>query len=195
MANKNSPLKDFHNLTTKEEKLAFQKAVEAIYQQKGKLPDKWFWVKENNTYFYIEQNNGKRRKGILKFCEICDRNFVVRLAQKDNIYCSKECGSQSHKEKKVLKCSFCKKEVFRIKSREKNSRSGLVFCNKQCKDNAAKLEGGIKDIWPEHYGKASLIDSATKMKKYYQENKENIQMVKNAKKLKIDADGYFSKTI
>jgi hypothetical protein len=169
MANKNSPLKDFHHLTTKEEKLDFQKAVEAIYQQKGKLPDKWFWVKENDIYFYIEQNNGTRRLSNIQICAICERKFAVRLSEKNNIFCSRECHSQSSKEKFSLSCGYCKNPVFRTAYRYSKSRSGLVFCDRQCKDNSTKLENGITKVWPKHYGKKEtkeVKNKKTKIRKF-----------------------------
>lgn len=149
MANKNSPLKDFHHLSTKEEKLAFQKAVEAIYQQKGKLPEAWDILTKNNQN-YIYRSNQLRRVEVV-YCITCDRVFGSQnFSTGKTKFCCYECFSQSNKHKIKKSCAWCKSEIYKKPSHLLNSRSGLFFCDKNCKNSAAKLEG-IKEIHPQHY--------------------------------------------
>lgn len=46
---------------------------------------------------------------------------------------------------------FLKKKLSHLN----NSKSGLYFCNRKCKDKAQKL-GGIKEIMPSHYGTSEI---------------------------------------
>jgi hypothetical protein len=39
-------------------------------------------------------------------------------------------------------------------SRIKRSRSGLSFCGRECKELSQRIEGGIEEIQPDHYGKS-----------------------------------------
>lgn len=174
MANKNSPLKDFHQINTKEEKLAFQKAVEAIYNEKGKLPDRWFFIKKDEKIYFVEQNNGKKRLANLHICTTCDRQFAIRLSEKGNNYCSIECKAKKKYNQSMFNCSWCKKELYRKKSHIEKCKSKFFFCSNDCKNKANKLEGGIKEIWPKHFGKANKENKALKYKEYYKKRKINI---------------------
>lgn len=182
MANKNSPLKDFHQINTKEEKLAFQKAVEGIYQEKGKLPDRWLWVKENEKIYFVEQNNGRKRLSTLHICPTCDRQFAVRLSEKGNAYCSKECRGKEKNTQLQFECGYCKNPVFKTSFRHSQSRSGIVFCNRECKDKASRIENGITEVWPKHFGTSTPEKKQLAWKKYYYENKVFLK----SQKLKIN---------
>lgn len=48
-------------------------------------------------------------------------------------------------------CAFCGKNFEKSPSKLKNSKSGLYFCDKNCKCSAQRI-GGIKEIMPSHYG-------------------------------------------
>jgi hypothetical protein len=64
--------------------------------------------------------------------------------------CSAECRDKSVKKVKVY-CACCNKEFAKYPSKIANSKSGLHFCTRACKDKSQKLDG-IKEIWPSHYG-------------------------------------------
>jgi len=48
-------------------------------------------------------------------------------------------------------CSYCKKKVYRSKSRLNHSKSGLYFCCKKHKDLGQQVSFGLKEIQPFHY--------------------------------------------
>lgn len=73
-------------------------------------------------------------------------------------FCSKKCsGKHSHKFRlRVEKehnciCAYCNVSFYRTKSKFILSRSGLMFCSRECKDKAQRI-GGVKAIHPSHYG-------------------------------------------
>ena len=51
------------------------------------------------------------------------------------------------------KCAQCGTDFYKRPSGFKNSKSGLYFCSRACKDNAQCL-GGVSEIHPPHYGTA-----------------------------------------
>lgn len=52
-------------------------------------------------------------------------------------------------------CAHCTKSFYRSPSKLRNSKSGLQFCSRVCKDTAQRI-GGIKDIMPPHYGTGKI---------------------------------------
>jgi hypothetical protein len=97
---------------------------------------------------------------IIKSCLQCNAEFKVKRSEISRGYgkfCSIKCatGFNNPKKYKIVpncKCAQCGKAIYKNASEQKNSRSGLFFCNRKCKEYAQKL-GGIKDIMPPHYGK------------------------------------------
>lgn len=68
-------------------------------------------------------------------------------------FCSRSCSSRYNGRVQKLNnvvCSGCGKEFYKSKSSKKNSKSGLFFCDRACKDSAQRL-GGIEEIQPPHY--------------------------------------------
>jgi predicted RNA-binding Zn-ribbon protein involved in translation (DUF1610 family) len=47
-------------------------------------------------------------------------------------------------------CAKCGNSFYSKPSRINNSKSGLLFCSRKCKDEAQRI-GGIKEIQPPHY--------------------------------------------
>ena len=96
----------------------------------------------------------------LRICKECKKEFLVekRETNRDRgIFCSRNCSTTHYHKHKIritkepnLKCALCGKEFYRNKSKQKNSRSGLQFCNRNCKNIAQRI-GGIKEIQPSHY--------------------------------------------
>ena len=97
---------------------------------------------------FIDSDN-RKRQGIINQCPICGKKFITRKDQ-PRTHCSRECVYQ--KQKKPLKsfqCAWCAKTFYRKKRND--SKSGLCFCNRKCKESAQKI-GGITAIMPPHYG-------------------------------------------
>lgn len=92
----------------------------------------------------------------------CEKTFKAPLREinrGNGKYCSKYC-SGNHvrgKRKKVNEANVscankdCKKPFYKTPSKMKNSKSGLHFCCRECKDRSQKI-GGITKIMPQHYG-------------------------------------------
>ena len=95
---------------------------------------------------------------IMKSCEYCSIEFAApqkEVNRGNGRFCSTACSAKRTRKKtqKVLNCicAQCGKACWKPFSKIKNSRSGLFFCNRLCKETAQKL-GGIKAIMPPHYG-------------------------------------------
>lgn len=68
-------------------------------------------------------------------------------------FCSRSCSSTYNGRTEKISnatCSGCSKEFYKTPSSKNNSRSGLYFCCRECKDKAQRI-GGIEDIQPNHY--------------------------------------------
>ncbi len=99
-------------------------------------------------------------KTITKQCLHCDSDFEASLKEhkRGNAkYCSKKCFSGWRKNQPRIrkepncKCAQCGTMFHKTRSKMRNSKSGLFFCTRKCKDEAQRI-GGIRDIMPSHYG-------------------------------------------
>jgi hypothetical protein len=89
-------------------------------------------------------------------CIHCNIKFIARVDRLERSkYCSVKCKKQavSIKKSTEVSCSNCDCKFRKKNSSLINSKSGLYFCTRECKDKAQKL-GGIKEIMPPHYGTA-----------------------------------------
>jgi 5-methylcytosine-specific restriction endonuclease McrA len=102
----------------------------------------------DNTIFY---ESGKKRKGQYLICPTCNNSFIGRL-NNPKTYCSNKCAYVGKIKEVEVNCATCNKVVLLKPSRIKSSKSGLIFCNRKCKEKAQSLIGGIKEIQPSHYG-------------------------------------------
>lgn len=109
-------------------------------------------------------------------CKNCGKEISVRkteIKRGNGKFCSISCSAKfQHKNKPKKKsntvCAKCGKKFYKRPSSKKNSKSGLYFCSRKCKDEAQRI-GGIKEIQPNHYG--STIKNYRSIQKY--ENKLN----------------------
>lgn len=96
---------------------------------------------------------------ITKKCKHCGRKFEAAVSDHKRErakFCSLSCSTiyqhkYRSKPKSNCKCAQCGILFYRCKSRLKNSKSGIQFCSRKCKDAAQRI-GGISKIWPSHYG-------------------------------------------
>ena len=104
---------------------------------------------------YLIDKNGVRRKAIITNCLNCNKEFLIRnnTSKGKGKYCSQTCKTLGRINKIQVDCAWCRKKIEKKPSALKNSKSGLYFCNRKCKDEAQKI-GGIKEIMPPHYGTA-----------------------------------------
>lgn len=102
-----------------------------------------------NDVFFIG-SDGIRRRGKEGTCEQCLGRFIQRLTWNQR-FCSVVCARQARKKRMVVSCAQCTATVERPLSKRKNSKSGLQFCSRRCKDLAQRI-GGKAEIQPPHYG-------------------------------------------
>lgn len=98
--------------------------------------------------FIIEA--GRKRRAEEVKCIVCKTSFLRRL-NKNTKCCSIKCKYISRRNRIDVKCSYCNSSFSKPKSKLKQSKSGLYFCTRKCKDLAQRI-GGIKEIMPSHYG-------------------------------------------
>ena len=96
---------------------------------------------------------------MIKICESCHKKFEARAAEVNRgnaKFCSRAClGYFSfHANREPLQpnaeCAFCKRKFRCGDYRKGMSKTGLLFCSRQCKDKAQRLESGV--LVPAHYG-------------------------------------------
>jgi hypothetical protein len=117
-----------------------------------------------------EYDNRPRRLFKIK-CDYCKNDvWKPKHALRNNNYCSIVCRARAREHKIESKCSTCGKIISRTPSQIKRSKSGLLFCDRSCKEYAQGLESGIAAIQPYHYGSAgglySYRDKALKYRKF-----------------------------
>jgi len=97
----------------------------------------------------------------LKNCLHC--NTVFKAATKElkrgyGKFCSRSCGAKYNGQKYIpepnMTCSYCQAPMYKNTSKQKNSKSGFLFCSRLCKDQAQQLENVdiFRDMMPDHYG-------------------------------------------
>ena len=92
---------------------------------------------------------------IEKICKGCSNTFLVEIREvnKGQEYCSRNCFNKNRpliiKEPNCI-CGQCKVNFYKNPSSMKNSKSGIYFCSRKCKDES-QIIGGIKEIQPGHY--------------------------------------------
>ena len=68
-----------------------------------------------------------------KNCEVCNGEFDVRPAKyEERKTCSRECSKVQRANKVKCNCKTCGKELFKTESQIKKSKSGFVFCDRDC---------------------------------------------------------------
>jgi len=99
-------------------------------------------------YEYVKYpSENRKRKLAVVLCPKCSSRKVFRVPDipYDNWIC-RDCFSKNHTE--IINCAHCGEDITRAKSKNKNSRSGLQFCNRKCKE-AEQTYGGLLEL--PHY--------------------------------------------
>ena len=99
-----------------------------------------------------EYDKGQRFRTLYaKECKACAKEFWIPKNRLETaIACSPLCRASLRQMRGKYQCSGCAKFFERRKSSEKNSRSGLRFCSRFCKDKAQGIEG-LPEIQAHHY--------------------------------------------
>ena len=116
-----------------------------------------------DKYSVVSEYNGKSKPIDLK-CNIHNIIFQVSaecfMRGPKEIRCScPKCSEEKKNEKfsinrTELECAYCGRKFIRPNSKLNNSKSGIYFCCREHKDLAQRIDFGLKEIQPNHYGNA-----------------------------------------
>ena len=97
--------------------------------------------------------SGKKRKAEKHNCEYCKNEFLRRKkANTLRKYCSRKCSELNRRKRITVKCTNCGNSIEKKISQLKNAKHGFYFCNRECKEEAQKIDGKCPEIRPDHYG-------------------------------------------
>ncbi len=99
--------------------------------------------------YFVEKDGRRRKNAITVECKRCSKKITSRLDQVRK-YCSRECSSLAQRNRIETPCGYCGKAIQRQVS--KKSKSGLFFCSREHKDWAQRIDTGMKEMQPPHYG-------------------------------------------
>ena len=103
--------------------------------------------------YIIESKTGRKREAKEVICSHCNTKFLnslVSINKTKNHYCTLSCYHNSVKGATV-RCAYCNKEVYKQKSKLKNSKSGHYFCSPSCQSKGKTVSFGLKEVQPSFY--------------------------------------------
>lgn len=116
---------------------------------------------------FIIEGDGRKRPAVEVTCQQCGKKFLTRKQwENTRKYCSRECSYLGRQIRVSVTCAYCGIEFERAPSKLKNSKSGLYFCCREHKDIGQKIENGIIEIQPPHYGTESTNYRKTAFENY-----------------------------
>lgn len=105
----------------------------------------------------VFSHSGKQREGEYAPCASCGAQFIRRAkpqaGRAKSVYCSRACSGKMQRQRVMVSCNSCGVEFEKLKKDLPNSRSGLYFCGKECKQKEQKVGGSIA---PSHYGTSTI---------------------------------------
>lgn len=108
-------------------------------------------------------SQGTERPYIEFLCDQCGKSHSRprKEMREEKNFCSPKCyyDSLGHGSIKLI-CSNpeCGKSFDKKRSHLNGSKSGLYFCCRVCKDIGQRLESGLTQIHPDHYGTDKKVD-------------------------------------
>lgn len=117
--------------------------------------------RENSPEWELNPTDGHYRRKSLFVCDNCGKDFysLVRSRNKNaNNFCSVDCSVQHKKKMGIergrveLECRMCGSLFTRKISSLSKSKSGIYFCSRKCTDLGRRVESGIREVQPSHYG-------------------------------------------
>lgn len=120
----------------------------------------------SNDKYHVQSDYKGKRKKVKILCEKHNVEFEC-LAEcfmrgTDDVraacpICNDEEKYSSVRQKII--CAYCGKEFVRSNSKCENSKTGLMFCCREHKDQAQRIAFGLRQIWPDHYNTGNGISS------------------------------------
>ena len=83
-------------------------------------------------------------KNFKKRCKFCKKHYVIYFRKVKRKFCSVKCFHLSRRNRKKVRCDYCRNIFERAISKFKQSRSGFLFCRRRCKELAQKLSSSKK---------------------------------------------------
>jgi len=106
-----------------------------------------------------DEYDGIRRTLWAKKCEVCPKTFwVPKHRWEGRKTCSVACDGKRQSRRVVVECRECGEKVEKKASRLKQSKSGVYFCSRACKDLAQRI-GGVAAIQPPHYSSGGTANA------------------------------------
>ncbi len=103
------------------------------------------------TFIVSSEYDNHPRKLYLTFCLECGKSlYRPKHTLKGNVFCGRQCSFSYRRNRVTRSCAQCGNLVERVPSKLSISKSGLVFCDRKCKEIAQHI-GGIVEIQPSHY--------------------------------------------
>jgi hypothetical protein len=106
----------------------------------------------------------RRRLYLTGKCVTCNADLWAKKSKVGiKRFCSQPCAAIHHRDYGTFECATCSCTFERNNGKTQNSKSGILFCSRKCKDAANRI-GGISAIHPRHFGsgKSSYRDRALK---------------------------------
>ena len=103
----------------------------------------------------VTDGSGASRPAKELQCAYCGARFLkpLRFCKEDKLsFCSKTCASMYRRKRVTVSCALCGKTKDIQESKYIASKNKIFFCSRKCKDKGQKLESGLTDILPNHYG-------------------------------------------
>lgn len=110
-------------------------------------------------------SQGKNRPTLEIQCDNCSQVYYrqTRLYKAKVDGCSSKCINILKGNSKQVICANCGKLHIKSNSKLENSKSGLYFCSRECKDTGQTY---IKEIQPDHYGSGETNYRDRALKEY-----------------------------
>ncbi len=80
--------------------------------------------------------NGKKLRHFPKTCVFCQKQFWLPKYMLHQRFCSLSCRDKGTSNKVEVDCALCAKRFKMQPSKLRNSRTGLRFCGRECKEKA-----------------------------------------------------------
>lgn len=104
----------------------------------------------------MKDSAGSRRLHARLECGHCGKEFwkPKKNLRYNASYCSRQCVSDANSARAAVKleCASCGEAFLRAFCKMKNSKHGVYFCSRKCKDVGQRLSNNIPAIRPPHYG-------------------------------------------
>jgi hypothetical protein len=105
---------------------------------------------------------------VTRKCKECFEKFQAKIKELNRgnaKFCSRSCAvSYNNKQrcsKKLVECSYCGEE-FKCKKSRLENKSGTLYCCREHKDKAQRIDSHVEQLSPSHYdeGKATYRQRA-----------------------------------